>query len=52
VYIQAANALYKLLDICENPYVLKNFIYMAFDMIFIEIFPELAAKLSGMDKIQ
>jgi hypothetical protein len=42
----------KLLDIFENPYILKSFIYMAFDMILIEVFPELAEKLTGMDNIQ
>ena len=35
----------------ENPYVLKSLAYMLVDLLLIELFPELATKLTGMDAL-
>ena len=35
----------------DNPYVLKSLAYMMVDVLLIDLFPELANKLSGMDSL-
>lgn len=46
---QGSKALQKTFDLLSNPYILKSLIYMVIDMVLIEVFPELAGKLPGMD---
>jgi hypothetical protein len=36
----------------DNPYILKSLAYMIVDILIIDLFPELANKLSGMDSLQ
>ena len=36
----------------DNPYVLKSMAYMLLDVLIIDLFPELANKLSGTDALQ
>jgi len=46
---QTVERVYCLLD---NPYVLKSMAYMLLDVLIIDLFPELANKLSGTDALQ
>lgn len=42
----------RLFCLFDNPFVLKSMAYMLVDVLLIELFPELANKLSGMDALQ
>lgn len=49
---QIDKAVDKLFDLLENPFLLKSFVFILIDMLFIEIFPELRPFLSGMDTLR
>lgn len=39
----------KIQEVLDNPYILKSLAYMLIDALLVELFPELAGKLAGMD---
>jgi hypothetical protein len=49
---QAEKAVALLLNLLENPYVLKNLMYILFDLLFMEMFPEMRPFLSGMEVLR
>ena len=47
--IQLENAIDKVQELIDNPYVLKSMAFMVIDTLLMELFPELTGKLAGMD---
>jgi hypothetical protein len=41
----------KIYTLLDNPYILKSLVYMLIDSILIQLFPEFADKLSGVDAL-
>ena len=48
---QVETSILKLQELLDNPFILKNMIYMLIDTLLIELFPQLTDKLPGMDAI-
>jgi len=50
--LQGHRIVERLFLLLDNPFILKSVAYMIVDLLIIELFPELANKLSGMDSLQ